>query len=91
MNDNMSLYLDINIFYLTQDNGSWTSVKTPADLNAVLDLASVVPDDEGGLHDGRKLDVAVPFMLPLELIQQRLIGGLREAGIRNRGERFEEQ
>lgn len=35
-------------------------------------------DDEGGLHDGRKLDVAVSFMLPLELIQQSLVGRLRE-------------
>lgn len=39
-----------------------------------------MPDDEGGLHDGGELDVAVSFMLTLELVQQGLIGGLRETG-----------
>lgn len=48
-------------------------------LNAVLDLPSVVSDDEGRLHDSRKLDVAVSLVLPLELVQQRLVGGLRKA------------
>lgn len=52
------------------------------DLDTVLDLASVVSDNEGGLHDGRELDVAVPLVLPLELIQQSLVGGLRETGIK---------
>lgn len=52
------------------------------DLDTVLDLASIVSDDEGGLHDGRELDVAVPLMLPLELIQQSLVGGLRETETR---------
>lgn len=47
-------------------------------LDSVLDFASVVSDDEGGLHDGRELDVAVSFMLTLELVQQGLIGGLGE-------------
>lgn len=49
-------------------------------LDPVLDFAGVVPDDEGGLHDGGELDVAVPFVLTLELVQQGLIGSLREAG-----------
>lgn len=53
--------------------------KVDTDLHTVLDLARVVSDNEGGLHDGRELDVAVPLVLPLELIQQRLVGGLREA------------
>jgi len=52
----------------------------PSYLDPVLDFARVVSDDEGGLHDGGELDVAVPFMLPLELVQQGLIGGLGEAG-----------
>lgn len=52
-----------------------------AHLHAVLDLSSVVSDDEGRLHDGRKLDVAVSFVLPLELVQQCLVGGLWEAAI----------
>lgn len=50
-------------------------------LHAVFDLPSVVLDDEGRLHDGRKLDVAVSLMLSLELVQQRLVGGLREAAM----------
>lgn len=41
-------------------------------------------DDEGGLHDSGKLDVAVPLMLPLELIQQSLVGGLRETEIKRK-------
>lgn len=41
-------------------------------------------DDEGGLHDGGELDVAVPFVLTLELVQQGLIGGLRETGGKGR-------
>lgn len=49
-------------------------------LDSVLDFAGVVSDDEGGLHDGGELDVAVSFMLTLELVQQGLIGGLRETG-----------
>lgn len=47
-------------------------------LDSVLDFAGVVSDDEGGLHDGRELDVAVSVMLSLELVQQGLVGGLRE-------------
>lgn len=47
-------------------------------LDSILDFASVVSDDEGGLHDSRELDVAVSFMLTLELVQQGLIGSLRE-------------
>lgn len=50
-------------------------------LHAVLDLSSVVSDDEGRLHDGRKLDVAVSLVLSLEFVQQCLVGGLREAVI----------
>lgn len=50
------------------------------DLDTVLDLASVVSDNEGRLHDSGELDVGVPLMLPLELIQQSLVGGLRETG-----------
>ena len=37
-------------------------------------------DDEGGLHDSGELDVAVSFMLSLELVQQGLIGSLGETG-----------
>lgn len=47
-------------------------------LDSVLDFPSVVSDDEGGLHDSRELDVAVSFMLTLELVQQGLIGSLGE-------------
>lgn len=47
-------------------------------LDAVLDFTSVVSDDEGRFHDSGELDVAVSFMLTLELVQQRLIGGLGE-------------
>lgn len=52
------------------------------DLDTVLDLAGIVSDNEGGLHNSRELDVAVPLMLSLELIQQSLVGGLRETEIR---------
>ena len=48
-------------------------------LDAVFDLAGVVSDDEGRLHDSGKLHVAVPFMLPLELVQQGLVAGLGKA------------
>ena len=41
-------------------------------------------DNEGGLHDSRELDVAVPLMLPLELIQQSLVGGLGEAEMKDK-------
>lgn len=51
------------------------------DLDPVLDLAGIMSDNEGGLHDSRELNVAVPLMLPLELIQQGLVGGLRETEI----------
>ncbi len=61
--------------------------KVFTDLDSVLDLASVVSDDEGRLHDGRELDVTVRFMLPLELIQQSLVSGLRETG-KKRTEEF---
>ena len=62
------------------------------DLDTVLDLASIVSYDEGGLHDGGELDVAVALVLPLELIQQGLVGGLRETEIKtNRKFWFEEQ
>lgn len=54
-------------------------------LDSVLDFPSVVSDDEGGLHDSRELDVAVSFMLTLELVQQGLISSLRETGRRDRG------
>lgn len=47
-------------------------------LDSVLDFTSVVSDNEGRLHDSRELDVAVSFMLTLELVQQGLIGSLRE-------------
>lgn len=47
-------------------------------LDSVLDLPGVVSDDEGRLHDSGELDVTVSFMLTLELVQQGLIGGLRE-------------
>ena len=49
-------------------------------LDSVLDFTSVVSDDEGGLHNSRELDVAVSFMLTLELVQQGLIGRLGETG-----------
>lgn len=48
-------------------------------LHTVLDLPGVVSDDESRLHDSRKLDVAVSFVLSLELVQQCLVGGLWEA------------
>lgn len=48
-------------------------------LDAVFDLPCIVANDEGWLHDCRKLDVAVPLMLPLELIQQGLVSRLGEA------------
>lgn len=69
-------YLFDTIFQKNQiklQTGEWDT-----DLDAILDFASIVSDDEGRFHDGRKLDVAVSFMLPLEFIQQGLIGGLRE-------------
>ncbi len=47
-------------------------------LDAVFDLAGVVSDDEGWLHDGRELDVTVSLVLPLKLIQQSLIRRLRK-------------
>lgn len=47
-------------------------------LDSILDFPSIVSDDEGRLHDSRELNVAVSFMLTLELVQQGLIGGLRE-------------
>lgn len=47
-------------------------------LDSILDFTSVVSDDEGRLHDSRELDVAVSFMLTLELVQQGLIGSLGE-------------
>lgn len=50
-------------------------------LHTVLDLSSVVSDNEGRLHDGRKLDVAVSLVLSLELVQQCLVCGLREAAM----------
>lgn len=56
----------------------WRGRERAPHLDSVLDFASVVSDDEGGLHDGRELDVAVSFMLTLELVQQGLIGGLGE-------------
>lgn len=84
------LYFVIKI-YFKQDDGFEIPVKSPTDLDAVFDFASIVPDDESGLHDGRELYVAVPFVLPLELIQQCLIGGLREARIGNRGDQFMEK
>lgn len=61
------------------------------DLDPVLDLAGIVADNEGGLHDSGELDVAVPLVLPLEFIQQSLVGGLRETEIiiKNRTEEFE--
>lgn len=59
---------------------SWCTVNEHGShLHTVLDLSSVVSDDKRWLHDGRKLDVAVPFVLPLELVQQRLVSGLWEA------------
>lgn len=64
-------------------------------LHSVFDFASVVSDDEGGLHDSRELDVAVSFMLTLELVQQGLIGGLgeteRDGNSMRRGESSEPQ
>lgn len=62
------------------------------DLDTVLDLASIVSDNEGRLHDSGELDVGVPLMLPLELIQQSLVGGLRETEIKGQKSlRFGEQ
>lgn len=52
------------------------------DLDTVLDLASIVSNNESRLHDGRELDVAVRLMLPLKLIQQGLVGGLRETEVK---------
>lgn len=53
-----------------------------SDLDTVLDLSSIVSDNEGGLHDSRKFNVAVPLMLPLKFIQQSLVGGLRKTEIK---------
>lgn len=50
-------------------------------LHAVLDLSSVVSDNKSRLHDSRKLDVAVSLVLSLELVQQGLVCGLREAAM----------
>lgn len=47
-------------------------------LDSILDFPSVVSDDEGRLHDSGELDVTVSFVLTLELVQQGLIGRLRE-------------
>lgn len=55
-------------------------IEHPSHLDSVLDFTSVVADDEGWLHDSRELDVAVSFMLTLELVQQGLIGSLGETG-----------
>lgn len=52
-------------------------------LDAVLDFAGVVSDDEGRLHDCGELDVAVGLVLPLELVQQGLVVGLGETGIKD--------
>lgn len=38
-------------------------------------------NDEGWLHDCRKLNIAVSLMLPLELVQEGLIGCLWKAVI----------
>ena len=48
-------------------------------LDAVLDLASVVMYDESWLHYCRELNVAIPLVLPLKLIQQGLVSCLGEA------------
>lgn len=45
-------------------------------------------DNEGRLHDCRELDVAVPLMLPLELIQQSLVGGLGKAEMKDKRVQF---
>ena len=61
----------------TESTGTCGHVSSPY-LDAVLDFAGVVADNEGGLHDGGELDVAVPLMLPFELVQQGLVRGLGE-------------
>lgn len=61
--------------------------KDDTDLDPVFDLSSIVVNNEGRLHHRGELDVAVSLMLPLELIQQCLVGGLREAGIKVREEK----
>lgn len=48
------------------------------DLHSVLHFARVVFDDESRLHDRWEFDVGVPFVLTLELVQQRLVCGLRK-------------
>lgn len=48
-------------------------------LDTVFDLPCVVANDERWLHDCRKLDIAVPLVLPLKLIQQGLVSRLGEA------------
>lgn len=55
-----------------------------SDLDAVLDFAGVVSDNEGRLHDSGELNVAVGLVLPLELVQQSLVVGLGETGIKQR-------
>ena len=63
-------------------------MKDNTDLDTVLDLASIVSDNEGGLHDSGELDVAVSLMLPLELIQQSLVGGLRGTEMKDKRVKF---
>lgn len=48
------------------------------DLHSVLHFARVVFDDESRLHDCRKFNVGVAFVLTLKLVQQCLVCGLRE-------------
>lgn len=48
-------------------------------------------DDEGRLHDSGELDVAVGLVLPLELVQQSLVVGLGETGIKQSNEFHHEQ
>lgn len=52
------------------------------DLDTILDLSSIVSDNEGWLHDSREVNVVVTLVLPLKLVQQRLVGGLRETEIK---------
>lgn len=83
---------------MTQTQSSSARLQSPShcgtfcdnetDLNPVLDFASIVLDDEGRLHDGRELDVPVALMLPPELIQEGLVGGLRETGVKRRSVSF---
>lgn len=69
---------------LTRDH-THTRIKDhehPSHLDSVLDFTGVVSYDEGRLHDSGELDVGVSLMLTLELVQQGLIGSLRETGRR---------